>query len=83
MKKFDNVLLKCSSCNLQVIFDLIYDIECDWGSHDVIQCPNCEELFSIDHMCPAFSSILDLSESNNDLLNAQEKSFYLSSSHPC
>lgn len=83
MKKFENILLQCSSCNLEVIFDLIGDIECDWGSHVVIQCPNCEELFSIDHMCPAFSSMLDLSELNKDLLNQQEKSDYLSSSHPC
>jgi len=83
LKKFDNVLLQCSSCNLKVIFDLIYDVECDWGSHLVIQCPNCEELFSIDHKCPAFSSILDLTELNNNLLTPQEKSNYLSSSHPC
>jgi len=83
MKKLDNPLLKCSSCNLKVIFDLIDSIECDWGEHVVLQCTNCEELFSIDHKCPAFSSILDLIESNDDLMNAQEKLDYLSSSHPC
>ncbi|MCE9653036.1 MAG: hypothetical protein K8Q89_08300 [Nitrosarchaeum sp.] len=83
MKKFDNILLQCSSCNLKVIFGLIYDIECDWGSHIVIQCPNCEELFSIDNSCPAFSSILDLTKLNSDLLNQQEISDYSSSAHPC
>ena len=82
MKKFDNILLQCSSCNLEVVFDLIYDIECDWGSHTVIQCPNCEELFAIDHKCPAFSSILDLTKLNPNLLTSQEKSDYLSFSHP-
>lgn len=82
MKKFDNTFLKCSSCNLKVIFDLIDDVECDWGSHSVIQCPNCEDLFSIDHICPAFSSLLDLHKLNDFLLNPQEKMDYLSS-HPC
>jgi len=83
MIKFDNCVLRCSSCNVKVIFDLIDEIECDWGSHKVIQCPNCGELFSVDHKCPAFSSLLDLLESNNNLLNQQEKSSYLSGSHPC
>ncbi len=83
MNKFDNHILQCSSCNVKVIFDLIDDIECDWGSHTVIQCPNCEELFSIDQRCPAFSSLLDLFELNDDLLNQQEKLDYLSTSHPC
>ncbi|MGI0057337.1 MAG: hypothetical protein ACREAK_08190 [Nitrosarchaeum sp.] len=83
MNKFVDRLLQCSSCNVKVIFDLIDDIECDWGSHIVIQCPNCEELFSIDQRCPAFSSLLDLFELNDDLLNQQEKLDYLSKSHPC
>ncbi|MCV0411606.1 hypothetical protein [Nitrosarchaeum sp.] len=83
MKKIDNLLLKCSSCNVNVIFDLIDDIECDWGSHTVIQCPNCEELFSIDNPCPAFSSMIALLKLNPDLLNSIEKYNYLSKSHPC
>ena len=83
MNKFVDHLLQCSSCNVKVIFDLIDDIECDWGSHIVIQCPNCEELFSIDQRCPAFSSLLDLFELNDDLLSQQEKLDYLSKSHPC
>ena len=83
MKKLDKLLLECSSCNVKVIFDLIDDIECDWGSHAVIQCSNCEELFSIDNQCPAFSSLIVLLELNPDLLNSVEKSIYLSTSHPC
>lgn len=82
VNKFDNLLLQCSSCNVKVVFDLIDDIECDWGSHAVIQCHNCEELFSIDHQCPAFSSLMVLLESNIDLFNSEEKSRYLSKSHP-
>jgi len=83
MKKFDNLLLECSSCNVKAIFDLIDDIECDWGSHVVIQCQNCEELFSIDNLCPAFSSIIALLELNPDLFSSVETSNYLSKSHPC
>lgn len=82
MNKFDHLILQCSSCHSKVIFDLIDEIECDWGSHKVIQCPNCEELFSIDHMCPAFSSILDLIKLNENLFNPEEKASYLSASHP-
>lgn len=83
MKKFDTLLLECSSCSVKVIFDLIDDIECDWGSHAVIQCPNCEELFSIDNQCPTFSSIIVLLELNPGLLSSIEKSNYLLKSHPC
>ena len=83
MKKFDNLLLECSSCNVKAIFDLIDDIECDWGSHTVMQCPNCEELFSIDNPCSAFSSMIVLLELNPGLLSSVEKSNYLSKSHPC
>ena len=57
MNKFKKLLLQCSSCNVKVTFDLIDVIECDWGLHQVIQCPNCQELFSIDHRCPAFSNV--------------------------
>lgn len=83
MTMFDNLLLQCSSCNEKVVFDLIKDIECDWGLHAVIQCTNCEELFSIDNQCPAFSSLIVLLELNPDLFSSEEKSDYLSKSHPC
>lgn len=83
MNKFSALTLQCSSCSAEVIFALIDDIECDWGSHKVIQCPNCEELFLIDHMCPAFSSLLDLIKLNHTIFNQQEKLDYLSTSHPC
>jgi len=83
MNKFSTLTLQCSSCNAEVIFDQIDDIECDWGLHKVIQCPNCEELFSIDCACPAFSSLLDLIKLNDTLFNQQEKLDYLSTSHPC
>lgn len=82
MNKFVNLRLQCSSCNVKVVFDLIDDIECDWGSHKVIQCPNCEELFSIDHVCPAFSNLLDLIELNDNLFDKKEKFDYLSAFHP-
>ena len=55
-KKFQNPL-KCT-CNNIVIFEIIPEVECDWGIHTIIQCPNCEELFSIDVKCPAFETIL-------------------------
>jgi len=83
MTTFDNQLLQCSSCNEKVIFDLIHDIECDWGSHVVVQCPHYEELFSIDNPCPAFSSLVVLLELNPSLFSFEEKSDYLSKSHLC
>lgn len=83
MKKLENMLLNCSFCNLKVIFALIDNIECDWGEHVAIQCTNCEELFSIDHKCPAFSSVLELLEINDGLMSEQEKLDYDSLSHPC
>lgn len=83
VNKIDNLLLECSSCNVKVIFDLIAGVECDWGSHAIMQCQNCEELFSIDSQCPAFSSVIALLKLNPDLLNSVEKSNYLSKSHPC
>jgi hypothetical protein len=82
MKNFANLLLQCSSCSVRVIFDLIDDVECDWGSHAVIQCPNCEELFSIDNQCPAFSSLIVLLEFNPNLFSSAEKFDYLLKSHP-
>ena len=79
-KKFQNEL-KCI-CGKEVLFELIEDIECDWGNHSVIQCPNCEELFSIDKKCPAFQTIELLLEKNTTLFSKSEKSEYLLNSHP-
>ena len=81
MNKFEKTLLICSSCNLKVVFDLIHDIECDWGSHDVIQCPNCQDLFSIDMPCQAFSDLTLLISSNPELFDESEKTRYLEDSH--
>ena len=78
--KFQNKL-RCI-CDEDVIFEIIDDIECDWGNHTVIQCPKCEELFSIDCMCPAFQNILKLLESNTRLFSDEEKLDYLKNSHP-
>ena len=78
--KFQNKL-RCI-CNEDVIFEIIDDIECDWGNHTVIQCPKCEELFSIDCECPAFQNILKLLESNTQLFSDEEKLDYLKNSHP-
>lgn len=69
-------------CNEHVIFELINNIECDWGNHTVIQCPKCEELFSIDCECPAFQNILKLIPLNEQLLSGIRKSDYLKNSHP-
>ena len=80
-EKFQSTL-QCI-CNKYVIFEIIDDIECDWGSHTVIQCPKCEELFSIDKKCPAFQNIFVLLKNNSKLFSEQEKSNYLSNSHPC
>jgi hypothetical protein len=79
-KKFQNKL-KCI-CNEDVFFELIDNIECDWGGHFVIQCPKCEELFSVDKKCPAFQSIELLLKKNKSLFSKTEQSDYLSNSHP-
>ncbi|MBL7002060.1 MAG: hypothetical protein ISR80_04820 [Nitrosopumilus sp.] len=70
-------------CNDDVIFEIIDDVECDWGSHTVIQCPNCEEFFSIDKSCPAFSNIFELLKNNPKLYSEQEQTDYLLNSHHC
>ena len=80
-EKFVKKILHCSSCNKDVIFELIEEIECDWGIHTVIQCPNCEELFSIDKQCQAFQDLLELLNSNVGLLTEKEKLEYRESSH--
>ena len=73
--------LKCI-CNNDVIFEIIDDVECDWGSHSIIQCPNCEELFSIDKKCPAFQNINLLLNLNLELFTKQEQIDYSIDSHP-
>ena len=60
-------------CNQDVVFEIIDDIECDWGNHAVIQCPRCQELFSVDCECPAFGSILNLLKNNNLLYSDKDK----------
>jgi len=79
-KKFKNKL-KCI-CNNLVVFEIIPEIECDWGCHTVIQCPKCEELFSIDVKCTAFQTIEKLLKENMQLFNTDEQFSYLSKSHP-
>jgi len=80
-KKFQNKL-QCI-CGNNVLFEMIDEIECDWGFHTVIQCPNCQELFSVDKKCPAFQNIFLLLKNNTALYSEKEKSDYLSNSHPC
>jgi len=79
-KKFQN-RLTCI-CNKHVFFEIIENVECDWGVHFIIQCPKCEELFSADCECPAFGSILNLLQHNNLLYSESEKSYYIENSHP-
>ena len=79
-EKFQN-RLHCI-CNEDVIFEIIGDIECDWGSHTVIQCPKCEDLFSVDCGCPAFQNALKLMPFNENLFSDEQKSDYLKNSHP-
>jgi len=69
-------------CNESVNFEVIDEIECDWGSHVVIQCPKCQELFSIDNSCPAFHGVLDLEKNNFNLFSDKEKFDYALNPHP-
>ena len=78
-KKYQNKI-KCICKNI-VVFEVIPKIECDWGSHTVIQCPKCEELFSIDKKCPAFETIEKLWKENIKLYTNDEQFFYLEKSH--
>jgi hypothetical protein len=80
-KKFQNKL-QCI-CKNHVVFEIIDEIECDWGFHTVIQCPTCQELFSVDKKCPAFQNIFELLKNNSKLYSNNEKSNYLLNSHPC
>jgi hypothetical protein len=79
-KKFQ-IPLKCI-CNNDVIFEMINDVECDWGTHSIIQCPNCEELFSVDKKCPAFLDVNQLLKLNLELFTKQEEIDYSVDSHP-
>ena len=78
-KKYQNKI-KCICKNI-VTFEVIPEVECDWGIHTLIQCPNCEELFSIDVKCPAFQNILKLLKENTLLYTDNEISDYLLKSH--
>jgi|TARA_B110000438_G_scaffold101099_1_gene99969 hypothetical protein len=69
-------------CKNIVLFEIIPEIECDWGCHTVIQCPVCEELFSVDMRCPAFQTIEKLLKENITLYTSDEQSSYFSESHP-
>ncbi|MCV0430140.1 hypothetical protein [Nitrosopumilus sp.] len=69
-------------CDESVFFEIIEDIECDWGNHFVIQCPKCEELFSVDCECPAFGNIFNLSKNNDLPYSEKEKIDYFKNSHP-
>jgi len=80
-EKFQNKL-QCI-CNNNVIFEIIDNIECDWGIHTIIQCPVCEELFSTDKKCPAFQNIMELLKNNSKLYSEKEQSNYLSNPHSC
>ena len=79
-EKFKNKL-KCI-CNDVVIFEIIDDIECDWGNHVVVQCPNCEKLFRIDSLCSAFQNVSELLNKNLGLYSEEEILKYLANSHP-
>ena len=68
-------------CKNIVLFEIIPEIECDWGCHTVIQCPKCEELFSIDKKCPAFETIEKLRKENVKLYTNNEQFSYLAKSH--
>ena len=68
-------------CRNIVLFEIIPEIECEWGIHTVIQCPNCEELFSIDKKCPAFETMEKLWKNNIELYDEEEQLSYLEKSH--
>ena len=79
-EKFKNEL-RCI-CNQRVVFQIVKDVECDWGIHTLIQCPKCEELFSTDKKCPAFQNVLKLSFNNPSLYSKEDESKYQTDSHP-
>jgi len=79
-EKFKNNL-KCIYNNV-VVFEIIDDVECDWGIHTLIQCPKCEELFTVDKKCSAFQNIELLFKNNNGLFSKNEELNYLRNSYP-
>ena len=81
MSKFQNKF-QCV-CNDDVLFEIIDEIECDWWFYTVIQCLNCEKLFSVDKKCARFENIFKLLKNNTELFTKKEKFDYLSNSHQC
>lgn len=81
--RFINKNLICSSCHAKIRFIILNEVECDWGIHTILQCPECGDLFSIDGPCPAFESMMVLEKSNEGILNKEEMSFYESNIHSC
>jgi len=79
--KFQKKLL--CICQNMVLFEVIPEIECDWGTHIVIQCPKCEELFSIDKQCTAFQTIELLLKQNTELFSNEEQLSYSTDCHSC
>ena len=69
-------------CKNNIVFDIIPEIECDWVIHTVVQCPKCDELFSIDSKCPAFQTIESLAKINDTLFTTKEPILYLQNSYP-
>ena len=83
LEKLTGQALLCSTCGSKVTFVKIEDVECDYGIHTLVQCPDCEELFSIDGPCNAFQNLLKLADSNPGILNSYEIDNYQLSVHSC
>lgn len=75
--------LLCSTCKGEAVFLKVEDVECDYGTHTLIQCPLCQELFSIDGPCNAFQNLLYLLDVNHDILTKNEIELYRLSAHAC
>ena len=83
LEKVIGKVLFCSTCGAEATFEKIEDVECDYGIHILIQCPICEDLFSIDGPCNAFHNLLDLADCNPSILNHHERELYRLSAHSC
>ena len=83
LEKLTGKAMLCSTCGKEVIFVKIEDVECDYGIHTLIQCPDCEELFSIDGPCNAFQNLLELANYNPKTLSEYEIEHYRLSAHSC
>jgi len=83
LEKLTGQALLCSTCITKVTFVKIEDVECDYGIHTLVQCPNCEELFSIDGPCNAFQNLLELADYNSGILTNHEIDYYRLSVHSC